>query len=104
MRISDWSSDVCSSEIESAIEILADRNLVAKDWIGITGLSDGCTTAKFAAINSDKFAAGSVSGCGLEPEQDAVLGPMIAQLYHDSGWPRLIDKIGRATCRARVRT
>jgi dienelactone hydrolase len=79
------------SAIESAIEILADRNLVAKDRIGITGLSDGCTTAKFAAINSDKFAAGSVSGCGLEPDQDAVLGPMIAQTYHDSGWPRLID-------------
>src|SRR3546814_6762108 len=35
------------SAIESAIEILADRNLVAKDRIGITGLSDGCTTAKF---------------------------------------------------------
>lgn len=80
------------SAIETAIEILAGRNLVAKDKIGITGLSDGCTTAKFAAINSDRFAAGSLSGCGLEPDQDAVLGPAIARTYHDSGWPRLSDK------------
>src|SRR3546814_15563460 len=93
------------SASESAIEILADRNLVAKDRIGITGLSDGCTTAKFAAINSDKFAAGSVSGCGLEPDQDAVLGPMIAPTYHDSGWPRSEERrVGEecvGTCRTR---
>lgn len=79
------------SAIETAIEILDGRNLIAKDKIGITGLSDGCTTAKFAAINSDKFAAGSLSGCGLEPDQDAVLGPAIAETYHDSGSPRLTD-------------
>lgn len=79
------------SAIETAIASLEKRGLIAADKVGISGLSDGCTTAKFAAINSDKFAAGSISGCGLEPDQDAVLGPMIAQTYHESGWPRLAD-------------
>lgn len=79
------------SAIEAAIEMLDRRGLILTNKIGITGLSDGCTTAKFAAINSDMFAAGSVSGCGLEPDQDAILGPMISRTYHESGWPRLAE-------------
>lgn len=79
------------SAIETALASLSKRGLIAADKIGITGLSDGCSTVKYAAINSDKFAAASVSGCGLEPDQDSVLGPMVAQSYHESGWPRLAD-------------
>jgi hypothetical protein len=83
------------SAIETAISSLEKKGLIATDKVGISGLSDGCTTAKFAAINSVKFAAGSVSGCALEPDQDAILGPMVAQAYHESGWPRLaVNDVG----------
>lgn len=80
------------SAIEAATRSLIDRGFVDPKRIGITGLSDGCTTVQFAAIHSTLFSAGSVSGCGWEPVQDAFLGPMVAQSYHDGGWPRLADK------------
>ncbi len=79
------------SAIEIATRRLVDEGLVDPQRIGISGLSDGCTTVQFAAVNSQLFSAGSVSGCGWEPFQDAILGPMIAQNYHESGWPRLAD-------------
>ncbi|SER14525.1 Prolyl oligopeptidase family protein [Sphingobium sp. YR768] len=80
------------SAIEAATRSLIDRGFVDPKRIGITGLSDGCTTVQFAAIHSTLFSAGSVSGCGWEPVQDAFLGPMVAQSYHDGGWPRLADQ------------
>ena len=79
------------SAIEIATRRLIDKGLVDPRRIGISGLSDGCTTVQFAAVNSELFSAGSVSGCGWEPFQDAILGPMIAENYHESGWPRLAD-------------
>lgn len=79
------------SAIEIATRSLIDKGLIDQERIGISGLSDGCTTVQFAAINSQLFSAGSVSGCGWEPFQDAILGPMIAQNYHESGWPRLAE-------------
>ena len=36
--------------------------------IGITGLSDGATTVRFALINSRAFAAAAISSCCLEPK------------------------------------
>lgn len=80
------------SGVEAAIRSLIDRGFVDPKQIGITGLSDGCTTVQFAELHSTLFAAGSVSGCGWEPVQDALLGPVVAQSYHDGGWPRLIDE------------
>ncbi|SES06564.1 Atxe2 family lasso peptide isopeptidase [Sphingobium sp. YR768] len=80
------------SAIEVATRSLISRGFIDSRRIGITGLSDGCTTVQFAAIHSVLFSAGSVSGCGWEPTQDAFLGPMVAQSYHEGGWPRLIDK------------
>lgn len=80
------------SAIETATQSLIDRGFVDPKRVGITGLSDGCTTVQFAAIHSTLFSAGSVSGCGWEPIQDAFLGPMVARSYHEGGWPRLIDK------------
>lgn len=80
------------SAIEDATRALIDRGLIDPNRIGITGLSDGCTTVQFAAVHSVLFSAGSVSGCGWESTQDAFLGPMVAKSYHEGGWPRLIDK------------
>jgi dipeptidyl aminopeptidase/acylaminoacyl peptidase len=80
------------SAVETATRSLIDQGLVDANRVGITGLSDGCTTVQYAAINSTLFSAGSVSGCGWEPMQDAFSGPMVAKSYHESGWPRLVDK------------
>src|SRR3546814_20096411 len=81
MRISDWSSDVCSSDlsaaelerrlltkyrdrrnvlssIEQAARSLIQRGIVDPERVGITGLSDGSSTVQFAAINSRMLKAG----------------------------------------------
>lgn len=80
------------SSIEAAISLLIDRGIVDRSRIGISGLSDGSSTVQFAALNSNFFRAGSVSGCCWEPNQDALSGPAIARLYARTGWPRMIDK------------
>ncbi|WP_232494494.1 Atxe2 family lasso peptide isopeptidase [Novosphingobium kaempferiae] len=77
--------------IESQVTALIERGLVDRDRIGISGLSAGSLTVQFAAKHSLLFAAGSLSGCCLDPMQDAFLGPMIAGQYHEVGWPKMAD-------------
>src|SRR3546814_7075952 len=43
------------SAIEIATRRLIDKGLVETQRIGISGLSDGCTTVQFAAVNSQLF-------------------------------------------------
>lgn len=80
------------SAIETSVRSLVDQGLVDAKRIGIAGLSAGSITVQFAALNSSMFAAGSVSGCCLEPTQDAFLGPMISARYHEAGWPKLANR------------
>lgn len=80
------------SAIETMIGSLIAKGMVDKRRVGITGLSDGSTTVQFAAINSDLFSAGSVSGGCWSPVQDAILGPVISRQYHRIGWPLLAEK------------
>lgn len=75
------------SMIETMVSRLVQFGLVDADKIGITGLSDGSTTTQFAALHSNRFKAGSVSGCCWEPSQSWLLGPAIQQQYAAAGWP-----------------
>lgn len=79
------------SALETITRSLIDKGLVDRQRIGISGLSAGARTVQYAALNSELFAAGSVSGCCWERDQDAYLGPVIAAANHERGWPRLID-------------
>lgn len=80
------------SAIEAAIQTLIGRGDIDPKRIGIAGLSEGSSTVQYAALNSKVFAAGSMGSCCWEPIQDALLGPKIAERYHERGWPRLIDR------------
>ncbi|MEW9856671.1 Atxe2 family lasso peptide isopeptidase [Novosphingobium sp. M1R2S20] len=56
--------------------------------VGITGLSDGSTTAEFAMVNSGMFAAASVSTCCMEPWTiNASMGPAYTKVMREDGWP-----------------
>lgn len=79
------------SALEQGVRILIDRGIADPKAIGITGLSDGSSTVQFAALNSPMFAAGIVSGCCWEREQDALLGLKGQALYRPIGWPPLTD-------------
>lgn len=54
--------------------------------IGITGLSDGATSARFALINSKRFAAAAISSCCLEPKT--------VMTYGGIAWARFNRTIG----------
>lgn len=56
--------------------------------LGITGLSDGATSTRFALINSDMFAAASISSCCIEPKTAMTYGGIAWADYNRSlGYP-----------------
>src|SRR3546814_19992169 len=98
MRISDWSSDVCSSDLPNGVPV--PYYYTNPTMIGFTG------------------GGGSTYGGGAEPFIMPVVGdwsppPAYSQSYYDksrekaspgyySVYPDTFRKIGRASCRERV--
>src|SRR3546814_14338136 len=92
MRISDWSSDVCSSDLQALV------------WVDVQGLQPGQASAVYAYYGNEKATAGQdVAG---------TFGPDYKLVWHFNadGVPRdatangsnAVDEIGRASCRERV--
>lgn len=79
------------SVVEQGVRKLVADGVADPRAVGITGLSDGTSTVQFAAIHSRLFAAGAVSDCCWEPDEDALLGPAAQTLYRKVGWPGIID-------------
>lgn len=79
------------SAVEAGVQKIIARGLIDPDRIGITGLSDGSTTAQFALVNSSVFKAASLTGCCWESSQAWILGPSLQAFYHEIGWPKLSD-------------
>jgi dipeptidyl aminopeptidase/acylaminoacyl peptidase len=79
------------SAIEVGVGLLIKRGIVDPHRIGITGLSDGATTARFALINSNLFAAASISSCCIEPwTVNTYVGIAFAEQVQSIGFPSLI--------------
>uniref|UniRef100_UPI00313CC72B Atxe2 family lasso peptide isopeptidase n=1 Tax=Sphingomonas sp. OTU376 TaxID=3043863 RepID=UPI00313CC72B len=56
------------SSYATGIDLLAKRGIVDRSRVGITGMSDGTSSAQFALVNSDLFAAASLSACCEDPK------------------------------------
>ncbi|MCW1986010.1 UNVERIFIED_ORG: dipeptidyl aminopeptidase/acylaminoacyl peptidase [Sphingomonas sp. R1F5B] len=85
----DWSD---RRSVQSSLEIIIER-LIAQGIadparIGITGQSDGASTATFALIHSRLFKAAALSTCCEDPTMMASLGPGFEDWYAKSGYPR----------------
>lgn len=79
------------SAIETGVAQAVARGSADPARIGITGLSDGATTARFALINSRLFAAASISSCCLEPwTVNTYVGIAFAKFIQGIGYPSLI--------------
>ncbi|WP_079246945.1 MULTISPECIES: Atxe2 family lasso peptide isopeptidase [Sphingomonas] len=79
----DWADrKSVMSAFASGIELLDRRGLIDPKRVGITGLSDGAVSAKYAMLNSRLFAAAALSGCCTEPKTHA---PLLGQ----NGWDNL---------------
>jgi dipeptidyl aminopeptidase/acylaminoacyl peptidase len=56
--------------------------------VGITGLSDGATSVRFALINSKRFSAAAISSCCLEPKTVMTYGGIAwAEFNRAVGYP-----------------
>jgi dipeptidyl aminopeptidase/acylaminoacyl peptidase len=79
------------SAIESAVRLVVARGIADPKRIGITGLSDGATTVRFALINSTMFAAAAISSCCLEPwTVNTYAGIAFAEFAQAIGYPSLL--------------
>src|SRR3546814_12744693 len=88
MRISDWSSDVCSSDLGAIFGAYGEANATIADWHEIE--ASGMTTLMVPE------AAGGFGGGWSD---GAVLFRLVG--YHAVALP-IVEEIGRASCRERV--
>jgi dipeptidyl aminopeptidase/acylaminoacyl peptidase len=62
------------SSILTGVAMTVKRGNIDPKRIGITGLSDGSSSARFALINSRVFAAAAISTCCVEPKTSMTYG------------------------------
>src|SRR3546814_13740828 len=91
MRISDWSSDVCSSDLAA----LTDRPLAA-----VVGEFEGKGFAEFKQALTE-VAVARLGPMGEEMKRMVNDPQHVDSVLHE-GAARARDKIGRASCRERV--
>lgn len=76
------------SSLAVAIAKLEARGLIDPSRVGISGVSDGATGARFALINSRLFAAAVISASSLEPKTVMTYGgPAWAEFNRSLGYP-----------------
>jgi dipeptidyl aminopeptidase/acylaminoacyl peptidase len=76
------------SSLVTGVNIVIERGIADPARIGITGLSDGASTARFALINTRLFAAASISSCCVEPRSVMTYGGIAyADAMRAMGYP-----------------
>ncbi|MDF0546583.1 Atxe2 family lasso peptide isopeptidase [Sphingobium sp. H39-3-25] len=81
-----WRRNVQSS-LEHGLNVAIATGLIDRQRIGITGLSDGATTAVWALIHSPIFKAASLSTCCLDEGSLEVGGPALVKSFVADGYP-----------------
>ena len=76
------------SSLEGGIRLAVDMGVADPERIGITGLSEGATTAVWALVHSHFFKAASLSGCCATPEDFSDIGPVYGDEIASYGYPR----------------
>lgn len=77
--------------VEAPVRLAIERGIADPARIGITGLSDGSSTAGFALLHSKLFSVYAMSSCCWEPNLPVRVGPGAAPLFYHMGYPRLTD-------------
>lgn len=76
------------SALEIGVKMAIERGVADPRRIGITGLSDGATTTRFALINTDLFAAAAISTCCMDPNSVMTYGGIAwADNLRSEGYP-----------------
>jgi dienelactone hydrolase len=79
------------STVETGVRLLVERGIVDAARVGITGMSNGATTATFALLHSNLFAAVAMSQCCFDTTLPMRVGPAAARHFHQEGYPRLTE-------------
>lgn len=79
------------STVETAVRLAIERGIADPARIGITGMSNGATTATFALLHSNLFAAAAMSQCCFDTTLPTRVGPAAARHFHGQGYPGLTD-------------
>src|SRR3546814_14664231 len=95
MRISDWSSDVCSSDLEGLAERAVAGHRARLDHGGALPVLAQAFVVGEGGVQADR----QRHGAGIGPEaqvgaEDVAVGGAVVQAAH--------EEIGRASCRERV--
>src|SRR3546814_18695889 len=97
MRISDWSSDVCSSDLTELYAVADDDGQALADWLAThPGAGGDSGTGPGQALHAYLY---------HHRDGDAVRHLFRAATGLDSrglGEPQILGQIGRASCRERV--
>lgn len=81
------------SALETGIKLLVERGVVDPDRMGITGLSDGASSAQFALLNSNLFTAAAVSQCCWDPSMAWRIGPGAMRYFSSIGYPGVLSYV-----------
>ncbi|BEV10598.1 Atxe2 family lasso peptide isopeptidase [Asticcacaulis sp. DW145] len=80
------------SSLEAGIDAVDRLGVIDTARIGLTGFSNGASTAQFALLNSQRFKVASLSGCCEEATSvGALVGPETAQWLNEMGYPSLAE-------------
>ncbi|RZL70812.1 MAG: Atxe2 family lasso peptide isopeptidase, partial [Sphingomonas sp.] len=92
--LADWADRRSQlSSMLTGISLVTARGLIDSRRIGITGVSDGATSARFALINSHVFSVAAISSSSLEPKTAMTYGgPAWADFNRALGYPRATDE------------
>jgi dipeptidyl aminopeptidase/acylaminoacyl peptidase len=77
--------------LEAVVREAIARGIADPDRIGITGLSDGSSTAGFALLHSKLFSAYAMSSCCWDTNLAMRIGPSAAREFYAMGYPRTTD-------------
>ena len=80
------------SSFETVVNLLAARGDIDPSRVGITGLSDGASSAQFAILNSHVFRAAAMAQCCEEETSPSLLaGSVFGAWFHAMGYPKLTE-------------
>ncbi|HTM81565.1 Atxe2 family lasso peptide isopeptidase [Asticcacaulis sp.] len=94
LDMADWGDrkSVLSS-FETVVNLLAARGEIDPARVGITGLSDGASSAQFAILNSHLFRAAAMAQCCEEESSPSLLaGSVFGAWFHGMGYPKLTEE------------
>jgi dipeptidyl aminopeptidase/acylaminoacyl peptidase len=80
------------SALEVATRLAIDRGIADPKRIGLTGMSDGATSATYAVLHSKMFAAISITACCFDETFPARVGPAAARYFANVGYPKMTDR------------